>query len=47
VIIGDNKKVSRINATDAPCSIGTLKPASAWLTNDFASSASPRPTTSV
>jgi hypothetical protein len=25
VITGDDKKVTRINATDAPCSIGTLK----------------------
>ena len=36
VIIGENTEVGQINATNSPYIMGTLKPASAWLTNYFA-----------
>jgi hypothetical protein len=36
VIVGENKEITRIKATNAPYIIGTLKPSSAWLTNYFA-----------
>jgi hypothetical protein len=36
LIIGENKELTRIDSTSAPYTIGTLKPASAWLTNYYA-----------
>src|SRR5438067_2690825 len=36
VIIGENTELGQINKSDAPFLLGTVKPASAWLTNYFA-----------
>jgi hypothetical protein len=36
VIVGENTQLSQLNMGNAPYLLGTLKPASAWLTNYFA-----------
>jgi len=36
LIVGENKELTRIDATSAPYMVGTLKPSSAWLTNYYA-----------
>jgi hypothetical protein len=36
VIIGENTELGQINKSNAPFLLGTVKPASAWLTNYFA-----------
>ncbi len=36
VIVGENTELSQLNMGNAPYLLGTLKPASAWLTNYFA-----------
>ena len=36
VIVGENTQLSQLNMGNAPYLLGTLKPASAWLTADIA-----------